>query len=510
MRPRKPTARRRRGTPAGTSRWHLFAMGAFSVFLLGTFLLGNLATAPVVVADVRLAPTLGHGHAGDASTIAGELAAQLRPEPTTPDPAAAEWMDRLALLKQAEITFDQSESDGPVARIQWKASAMRNGGLNSQAEFANVAHAFAEEVSARARREAATMHTASSKLLQETTAAIESLEQGLEQLLESKLSTESNVFPISYWTESSPPSRQASRPVIRDNGGRQQPPGLLINDFARELESVQDAERLREMKMRLISERSQLLQDKTERHPDVIRKDAQIEYVQQRLDSLPVVPLESQQTGPRLQDVSARMNGDSEVTSQRLEELISQLQTLQQGRESLFAEWRQRMTTLQQLREARNEQLQAERAALENCIDLTQAELATVENVRLSREIVPSRWAMIAGMLVFGSVVAGGSLAGWGKRCASTFASVDDVRKTAGIPLMGTLTGTEADVMPRAARSRKMFRLASFACEMFLLVTVLWIAVLAIADVEYRGLLTESPLSALLETCSRSWQLLLG
>lgn len=486
-------------------------MGAFSVFLLGTFVVGDAATQPQAVVEVRLTTAMqepGLLSASDACAIAGELAAQLRPDPTIPAVSDGEFDARLALLKQAQITFDQSESAGPLVRIQWQGALASN--IETAAELANAGHAFAQAVTQQARESAAASHLASGELLDDTTDAIYRLERSLEELIESKLSADDTVLPVSYQTLMPPTTTVHSGPRIRPANAHQQPPGLLINDFAGELESIQDAERLREMKMRLIGERAQLLQDKTERHPDVTRKDAQIEYVQQKLDSLPVTPLNGRGNGPHLQDVSASTSVGEPVNSQRLEQLIAKLKFMQQGRESLFSEWRSRMITLNQLRQERDQLLRAERLALANRVNLAEAEVATVEDVRLSREIVPRRWAIIAGFLVFGSVIAGGSLASWGKRCAATFASISDVRKTAGIPVMGTIVSAETDALPRAARSRKLFRLAIFACEMFLLVTVLWIAILAIADLEYRALLIDNPLAALLETCSRSWNLLLG
>ncbi|MDA7979219.1 MAG: hypothetical protein MPJ50_10690 [Pirellulales bacterium] len=517
MRSSQATANRRSPATAGSSRWYVFAIASLSVFLLGIFLLGDAASSSQAEVELRLITKVENGAVGrsfDSRAIAQELAAELRPDPTRDVSAdlAAELDENLALLRVAEIRLDQSESPGGLVLIRWSAASklQLETELPSSEDFAarltNASYAFAKAISNRARQHAASHHLASGERLHETTSTINRLEQNLEQLLESKLTTGGIVSPISYQT--SLPGMENAKTQNHRKPMSEPPPGLMINDFAGELASTQDAERLREMKLRLINERTQLLQDMTEKHPDVLRKDKQIAYVQERLDALPIAPLNALHgSGPRFQDASAEFGSAS---SERVDELMGRLQSMQQGQETLLAEWRSRMLTLNQLKQERDEQLKAERLALTDCVNLAGADLATVESVRLSREIIPGRWALIAGVLVLGSVVSGGSLVSWGKRCAATFASVEEVRMSAGIPIVGTISSTEADVMPPAARSRRMFRAVTFLCEMFLAVSVLWVIVLAIADAEYRALLLDNPLVALLETCARSWQLLLG
>ncbi len=504
----------------GQSRWHLFALGSLSVFLLGLFLLGDAATSPSAVVELRLAtqreaPLTG---ASDPADIATDLASHLRPDPTRDSSELSPAVNpRLELLKYASISVDDSGNGAPVVRIVWSAEQVAtlrlqaNSSQDVAASFTNAGHAFAQVISEQARGQANLAHTASSKLLDETTHAIDRLEQNLQELLERKLHSEHEVSPVSYQSGYSSPAPTGSSTVQAPRRHDLLQPGLLLNDFAEELAAIQDAEILRDLLIQLKGNRERMLLHKTERHPDVLNLKDQISYVEKRLNELPITPLTIQNNNvPRVQDVSAGMTSADAEGTERVEELLAQLQSLQKGQESLFSEWRSRMMTLSQLKQERNQQLQAERSALELCVQLADAELATVESVELNREIVPARWGLIAGFLVFGAVIAGGSLAGWGTRCASTFASVDDVRKSIAIPLVGTVASTELDSVPAAARSRRLFRLATFACEMFLVVTVLWIIVLAIADVEYRALLLESPLTALLETCARSWQLLLG
>lgn len=502
----KSSARKHRSGAAGPSRWHLFALGSISTFLLGVFSLGQFATRPQAVVELRLANTASEPAASgirDPAIVAGELAAGFRQDPTRPDDplwqaGARVANSELSLLSRAEITFDRSQSTGPIVRIVWNETHLRALGMTDSyqaspvATFASAGHAYAKAITDHVRQHATSLHAAKSKELEETTAAIDRLEQGLGELMEQLgEQTQDVVTPVSYQVPSAHDGAQR-RPVNRPNG-------LMINEFA-----APSAEQLRDQLVKLHNRRQQLLSSLPPMHPDVLELERQIADLGARLDQLS--PMAG---GPRFHDVSAEMPNNA-ASQERINELTNRLETLQHKQASLISEWHSRMGVLTELKRDRDALLQAQRLALQDSMQMARLDLASVESVSIQNEIIPRRWGILAMCLLGCAIIAGGSLTAWGARCQATFGSADELRKSLGVPIIGTLVSTEAGAVSRESRRRVSFRRMVFVCEMFLIVAAIWVAMVAIADGEFRGLLVANPLQAIIETAPRSWHLLIN